>query len=84
MTLIHNPMKTIIKLVPPKWGPKVKEYKDRFGHSPSAEALKFQTAEELEAMASAALDNNVPIEDWETRPDRKTGTVTDGWYKKDS
>ena len=73
-----------IKLVPPKWGPKVSEYKAKFKHAPSAEDLKFKTAEELEMMAEVALRRNKPIEDWESRPQRQTGTVTDGWYKNKS
>ena len=74
-------MTALIKLQKPKYGPLVTRYKETFGHAPSAEDQKFRTAEELEVLAGEALELGEPIEDWKDRPDRKTGTVTDGWYK---
>ena len=75
-------MSTIIKLGKPKLSPKVQEYRDRFGHLPSAEAMKWRTTEDLEMMAQVALMQGRPRKDWADRPNRKTGTVTDGWYVK--
>ena len=75
-------MATLIKLGKPKLSPKVQEYRDTFGHLPSAEAMKWRTTEDLEIMAQVALMQNRPIKDWAERPNRVTGTVTDGWYAK--
>ena len=75
-------MATLIKLGKPKLSPKVQEYRDKFGHLPSAEAMKWKTTEDLEIMAQVALMQNRPIKDWAERPNRVTGTVTDGWYAK--
>ena len=75
-------MSTIIKLGKPKLSPKVQEYRDRFGHLPSAEAMKWRTTEDLEIMAQVALMQGRPRKDWSERANKVTGTVTDGWYAK--
>ena len=75
-------MTTLIKLGKPKLSPKVQEYRDRFGHLPSAEAMKWRTTEDLEIMAQVALMQGRPRKDWSERANKVTGAVTDGWYAK--
>lgn len=72
-------MKTV-KIVPPVFGPKVKAYKQFFGHPPSAEDMKWRTETEREAMAAEALQRGEAVARWKNRAAMKLGTVTDGWY----
>lgn len=65
------------------WSKPVQEYKDRFGHGPSAEACKFRTDAEISAMAEEALKANTAIDDWKFRPFRKYGTGLDELYHSD-
>jgi hypothetical protein len=73
-------MITLTTIGKPKLSPKVQEYRDTFGLLPSAEAMKWRKTSEVEAMATEALQEGEPIEQWKNRPNIKTGTVTDGWY----
>lgn len=72
-------MKTV-KLVAPSYGPNVEAYKKQFGHTPSAEDMKWRSELEREAMAAEALERGEPIGRWKDRAAMKLGTVTDGWY----
>ena len=72
-------MKTV-KLTKSRSGPNVQKYKSTFGHSPSAEDMKWRTETEREAMAADALERGEPIDRWKDRATMKLGTVTDGWY----
>jgi hypothetical protein len=65
------------------WSKPVQEYKDRFGHGPSAEACKFRTDAEISAMAEEALKANTAIDAWKFRPFRKYGTGLDELYHSD-
>jgi|TARA_B110000238_G_scaffold73624_1_gene81055 hypothetical protein len=58
----------------------LQKYKEKFGHLPSPEALKFRSKMELEEMAEEALMQNKPVKDWEDRPNVKTGTILDDLY----
>ena len=58
----------------------LKKYEEKFGHRPSAEAYKFSTDQEINDLASKALLDNQPVEDWESRPFIKTGTILDALY----
>ena len=69
-----------IKIQKPQYSPKVQEYKEKFGHPPSAEAQKWKTKAELESLAEMALKRGRPVKSWAERPSNLTGTVTDGWY----
>ena len=62
------------------WPKPVQDYKDRFGHGPSPEALKFRSIAEISAMAEKALSANEPIEAWKARPSIKFGTILDDLY----
>ena len=68
------------KIQKPKYSPKVQEYREKFGHPPSADALKWKRTEELEKLATMALRRGKPIKEWAERPNKKLGVVTDGWY----
>ena len=65
---------------PAKLSNNLKKYKEKFGHLPSPEALKFRSQVELEEMAEVALMRNKPVKDWENRPNVKTGTILDDLY----
>ena len=58
----------------------LQKYEAKFGHRPSAEAYKFSTDQEINYLASKALLDGQPVEDWESRPLRKTGTILDALY----
>ena len=58
----------------------LKKYETKFGHRPSVEAYKFSTDQEINHLASKALLDGQPVEDWESRPLRKTGTILDALY----
>ena len=58
----------------------LQKYEAKFGHRPSAEAYKFSTDQEINHLASKALLDDQPVEDWESRPFRKTGTILDALY----
>ena len=58
----------------------LQKYEAKFGHRPSAEAYKFSTDQEINYLASKALLDDQPVEDWESRPFRKTGTILDALY----
>ena len=58
----------------------LKKYEEKFGHRPSAEAYKFSSDQEINHLASKALLDNQPAEDWESRPFVKTGTILDALY----
>ena len=62
------------------WPKPVQDYKDRFGHGPSPEAVKFRSLAEISAVAEKALIANEPIEAWRDRPFIKFGTVLDDLY----
>ena len=66
----------LLKIQEPKLSPTCR-VREKFGHLPSPEAMKFQTTEEVETLASVALRREKPVKDWAERPARKTGTVTD-------
>lgn len=69
-----------IKLPKSQSGPNVQKYKLTFGHSPSAEDMKWRSDAEREAMAAEALQRGEPVARWKNRAAMKLGTVTDGWY----
>ena len=68
------------KIPKSEYSPKVQEYREKFGHPPSAEAMKWKRTEELEKLASMALKRGKPIKTWAERPNKKLGTVTDLLY----
>ena len=51
----------------------LKTYREKFGHLPSAEAMKFRSKAELEEMAEVALMRNKPIKEWQNRPNVADG-----------
>tara|TARA_B110000908_G_scaffold160513_1_gene203817 strand:- start:650 stop:871 length:222 start_codon:yes stop_codon:yes gene_type:complete len=65
---------------PAKLSNNLKKYKEKFGHLPSPEALRFRSKMELEEMAEVALMRNKPVKDWENRPNVKMGTILDDLY----
>ena len=65
---------------PAKLSNNLKKYKEKFGHLPSPEALRFRSKMELEEMAEVALMWNKPVKDWENRPNVKMGTILDDLY----
>lgn len=58
----------------------LRKYEERFGHSPSPETYKFRTDTEIDQMANKALLENKPVDDWKSRPFKKTGTILDTLY----
>lgn len=69
-----------VKLSKSQSGPNVQKYKLTFGHSPSAEDMKWRSDAEREAMAAEALQRGEPIDRWKNRSSKKFGVITDGWY----
>ena len=65
---------------PAKLSNNLKKYKEKFGHLPSPEALRFRSKMELEEMAEVALMRNKPIKEWQNRPNVQTGTGLDELY----
>ena len=72
------------KIEKPRYSPTVQAYKERFGHAPSADAMKWKKTEELEKIAAMALSRGKPIKEWKERPSKKLGIVTDGFYAQKS
>ena len=60
--------------------PAVQRYREKFGHGPAIEAYKFLSAEEVDRIASEALQAGKPYQQWRDRPKTKTGTHLDGAY----
>ena len=71
-----------VKLPKSRSGPNVQEYKSTFGHSPSAEDMKWRSDAEREAMAAEALQRGEPIDRWKNRSSERFGVITDGWYSE--
>ena len=65
------------------WGLRdnVKKYLEMFGHLPSIEAAKFLQPQEIDKKAKDAIEKGEPVEEWEDRPNRVTGTILDFLYK---
>ena len=59
-------MKVTIKREP--MSPNLEKYREKFGHPPSPEAMKFKTTQELEDLAEIALLRNKPVKSWAERP----------------
>ena len=60
--------------------PNVQKYRDKFGHLPSIEAMRYLTSENLEKKKKKAVEDNQPIPEWRDRATTKTGTMMDELY----
>jgi hypothetical protein len=60
--------------------PNVQKYRDKFGHLPSIEAMRYLTSENLDSIAKKAVEDNQPIPEWRDRATTKTGTMMDELY----